>query len=38
MTQLQVVYDAFLSSILDDEWEFWTEEELNQERMKENKY
>ena len=31
MTQLQVVYDAFLSSILDDEWEFWTEEELNQD-------
>ena len=31
MTQLQVVYDAFLSSILDDECEFWTEEELNQD-------
>ena len=31
MTELQVVYDAFLSSILDDEWELWTEEELNQD-------
>ena len=28
MTSLQVVYDAFLSKILDDEWENWTEEEM----------
>lgn len=28
MTDLQVVYDAFLSKILDDEWENWTEEEI----------
>lgn len=28
MTDLQVVYDAFLSKILDDEWENWTEEEV----------
>ncbi len=31
MTALQTVYDAFLSKMLDDEWEFWTEEELNED-------
>jgi len=31
MTDLQVVYDAFLSKILDDEWENWTEEDINQD-------
>lgn len=27
-TPLQVVYDAFFSRILEDEWEFWTKEEM----------
>ena len=31
MTDLQVVYDAFLSKILDDEWENWTEEEIQED-------
>lgn len=31
MTPLQDVYDVFLSSILDDEWEMWTQEEMNQD-------
>ena len=31
MTDLQVVYDAFLSKILDDEWENWTEEEIEED-------
>ena len=31
MTPLQVVYDSFLSKMLDDEWAFWTEEEIKQD-------
>lgn len=31
MTSLSVVYDAFLSKILDDEWDDWTEEEVSQD-------
>ncbi len=31
MTPLQDVYDAFLSSMLDDEWETWTQEEMNED-------
>lgn len=27
MTPFQTVYDAFLSRILDDEWQYWMEEE-----------
>jgi hypothetical protein len=28
MTSFDVVYDAFLSKILEDEWEDWDENEL----------
>lgn len=28
MTSTQVVYDAFLSKVLEDEWNYWTEDEL----------
>lgn len=31
MTSLQVVYDAFLSKMLDDEWGQWTQEEVEQD-------
>ena len=31
MTPYDVVYDAFLSKILDDEWGYWTEEEVKQD-------
>lgn len=31
MTSFSVIYDAFLSKILEDEWENWTEEELEQD-------
>jgi len=31
MTSFSVIYDAFLSKILEDEWEDWTEEELTQD-------
>ena len=31
MTNFQVVYDAFLAKILDDEWEYWEEEDLQQD-------
>lgn len=31
MTQFQVIYDAFLSKILDDEWENWTEDEMEED-------
>lgn len=31
MTNFQVVYDAFLSKILDDEWEYWEESELKED-------
>lgn len=31
MTSYEVVYDAFLSKILEDEWGFWTEEEIKQD-------
>ena len=31
MTSYQTVYDAFLAKILDDEWGFWTEDEVNQD-------
>ena len=27
-TPLQVVYDAFFSRMLEDEWEYWTKEEM----------
>ena len=29
MTSFEVVYTAFLSKVLEDEWENWTEEEVN---------
>ena len=29
MTNAQVIYDAFLSKQLDDEWENWDMEEIN---------
>jgi len=28
MTPYEKIYDAFLAKILEDEWGFWTEEEL----------
>ena len=28
MTSYEVIYDAFLVKMLDDEWGFWTDEEL----------
>lgn len=31
MTPYQIIYDAFLSKILDDEWAFWTVDEVNQD-------
>ena len=31
MTSFDVVYEAFLSKILDDEWENWDEEEVKQD-------
>jgi len=31
MTSFDVVYDAFLSKILEDEWEDWDEGELRQD-------
>ena len=31
MTNFQVVYDAFLGKILDDEWEYWEESELKED-------
>ena len=31
MTSYDVVYDAFLAKILDDEWGYWTEEEVKQD-------
>lgn len=31
MTSFDVVYAAFLSKILDDEWTGWTEEEVKQD-------
>ena len=31
MTPLQDVYDAFLSTILDDEWEDWDQESMNED-------
>jgi len=31
MTSFDVVYDAFLSKILEDEWEDWDENELRQD-------
>ena len=31
MTSYEVVYDAFLSKLLEDEWGFWTEEEIKQD-------
>lgn len=31
MTSYETVYDAFLSKILEDEWGFWTEEEIKQD-------
>ena len=31
MTSFDVVYTAFLSKILDDEWDTWTEEEIEED-------
>ena len=31
MTSFNVVYTAFLSKILDDEWDTWTEEEIEED-------
>ncbi len=31
MTEFTTVYDAFLSKILDDEWEDWTDEETEED-------
>ena len=31
MTSFDTVYTAFLSKILDDEWDMWTEEEMEQD-------
>lgn len=31
MTPYDVVYEAFLTKILDDEWGYWTEEEVKQD-------
>lgn len=31
MTSFDVIYDAFLSKILEDEWEFWTADELRED-------
>lgn len=31
MTPYEVVYDAFLAKILDDEWGYWTEDEVKQD-------
>lgn len=31
MTSYETVYDAFLSKLLEDEWGFWTEEEIKQD-------
>ena len=31
MTPLQKVYDAFFAKMLEDEWEYWTETEVEQD-------
>lgn len=31
MTSLQTVYDAFLGKLLEDEWEYWEEEDLQED-------
>ena len=31
MTDLQVVYDAFLAKLLDDEWSVWEEEDMQED-------
>ena len=31
MTPLEVVYDAFLATMLEDEWQLWTEAEVEQD-------
>ena len=31
MTSYEVIYDAFLVKMLDDEWGFWTDEELKED-------
>jgi len=31
MTDLQVVYDAFLAKMLDDEWAVWEEEDMQED-------
>ena len=31
MTPLQTVYDAFLATMLEDEWQLWTEAEVEQD-------
>lgn len=31
MTPVQVVYDAFLAKMLDDEWDGWTEDEVKED-------
>ena len=37
MTSLTVVYDAFLAKILDDEWDGWTEAEVQEDRGKDGR-
>ena len=31
MTQFSIVYEAFLGKILDDEWDTWTEAEVEED-------
>ena len=31
MTPLQKVFDAFLATMLEDEWQLWTDYEINQD-------
>lgn len=31
MTSYQVIYDAFLAKIMEDEWVYWSEEEMQQD-------
>ena len=33
MTSFQTVYDAFLGKMLEDEWENWTQEEMNEDLL-----
>ena len=33
MTPLPAVYDAFLAKMLEDEWEFWTQEQIERDLL-----